>query len=70
MRRRPDALALKLAPRESRRLVSFGSAGLRAGSRPDFSTKKWNRHGGRRSEKKVGAYPIRFEDPIDAKRFP
>src|SRR5579864_8954070 len=38
---------------------------------PDFSTKKKNRHGGRRSGQQAGAYgPIRFKDPIDATRFP
>jgi hypothetical protein len=36
-----------------------------------LSTKKKNRHGGRRSGQKAGAYgPMRFKDPIDATRFP
>jgi hypothetical protein len=38
---------------------------------PDFGTKKRNRHGGRRSGWKAGAYaPSASRTRIDAKRFP
>jgi len=57
-------LVLKQGPRESRCLVSLRSAGPPCRFwMPDFSTRKRNRHGGRRSAKKAGAYAPSLRGP-------